>query len=189
MTNVGLRLASLAIVLVPTVLPGDEPEGEVARLKSRVTALETELAGLRAELRNDRLLARLRGRWTERSFVRGGERIREPDEVVWRLETDVNSERHVLAGEVDTYRFGRMSVDATRDPAWIDFEYRWQGETYLLRGLVRSGFREVTLALPRREYDGKGFSEPARPTSFDSTEESDVEVYRLERSEFARTGW
>lgn len=177
-------------MLVSGGLRADEPESasELARLRDRVDKLERGLAELRAERANDRLLDRIAGRWVERSHTKDGERIELPVEVVWRLTSEGTSHRFILGDEVDGFLYGAVSVDATRDPAWIDFAYEGHAGPHVFHGLVRAEGDSVTLVLPRVRYTAGRYEEVPRPTSFESTAENRYSVYRLERREVARAG-
>jgi uncharacterized protein (TIGR03067 family) len=158
------------------------------QLQAKVAALETEVARLRAERANDELLRQLRGRWSEVSRLESGKVEREADGAEWLLENEVDSDRLVLSAEVTQEVWGRLRVDATKNPAWIDFEHQWNGKTSVLRGLVKYEYKRATIALPRRKFDGQGFDSPQRPTSFDSTADNGVTVYSLGRPDILKYG-
>jgi hypothetical protein len=155
-----------------------------------VGSLERRVADLPVQRHNDRLLDELQGAWTETSFCRDGRSTQWanvleagcPIDVEWLLAPEGGSQRSVLKGEVETLDLGKFTVDASKDPAWIDFHSRGGGRPFVCLGIVRvsygyTDFGSATLALSPPSWDG----DPKRPTSFEATPRNGVSVYQLER--------
>lgn len=154
-----------------------------------VDRLERDVAELRVQHQNDRLIDELRGTWNETSYRRGGVLIQEKDvdntspEVEWLLAPDGGSQRSVLKAEVETLNLDKFTVDTTKTPVWIDFRSRGGGRPFVCLGIVRvshgyTDFGLATIALSGPSWDG----DPERPTAFDSKPGSSVSLYRLRRN-------
>jgi outer membrane murein-binding lipoprotein Lpp len=157
-------------------------------LEKRVADLEAELQKVRLEQANDRLLNRLYGEWKEQFYVDRGRRRREEDNVIWELESEASSSRTLLAGEVSQWFYGKMTVDTSRNPAWITFHSRDdKGKEVILPGIISARYsflggsleRHLTIALPMSRIEGH--TGGARPTTFESTETNGVMVFELQR--------
>ena len=158
-------------------------------LAARVAALEKTVAQLRQQIQNDKMASSLSGYyWVEQSRVLAGEREAQSDEVAWRLSTDVSSNRYILAPEVSTYEYGPLSIDASQNPAWIDFEIQRFGKSHTVKGIVRTSYGRCEIAIPGKLFDRNTFLNPPRPTSFESTADNGYDVYSLVRERFKRTG-
>lgn len=161
----------------------------VDSLSARVVALEKTVAQLQQQIQDDKIASSLSGHyWVEQSRVVSGKREKQTDEVAWRLATDVSSVRYVLAPEVFTYDFGPFSIDASKEPAWIDFEVRRFGQSHVVKGIVKTSFGRCEIAIPGKLFEGKTFLNPARPTSFESTADNGYDVYKLARERYQKTG-
>lgn len=189
---VGLLASQLPLPSIIGQARADDPVSRrVELLEKRVAELERELLGQRIDRANDRVLERLRGRWSEVSFTAEGRRQRGPDEVEWDLQSDAGSSRTVLAAGVSVYGLGAMSVDATKTPMWITFTTRGeQGKDRVVRGVVAlkhvyTGSKrqtEATIAIPMSQVTGLGFDRD-RPPSFESTVKNGIMVFELVQSD------
>lgn len=176
------------------------PDNRAADLKERVATLERQVADLRQQIQNDKLVHKLSGRWMETSWMRSGVRIDESKEVfggggggaggevAWLLATDTNSQRIVLSPEPVSTAFGKFRVDTSKTPAWIDFQVRRNGKSYPVRGIVKYTYMRAEIAIPTQLFNRDKFLNPPRPTTFKSTKENGLSVYRLIRESFKRTG-
>ncbi len=161
-------------------------EDRIARLEREVAGLRRELTELRKMILNERALNKIRGNWREVSHVRHGKPVVELDDVVWRLEPK-RSTRCVHSPEPPLWVLGSMTLDATKDPVWIDFETEYWGEAgwdiRVKRGILKIDGNQVYLAL--QDHAARTPSEDAidseRPASFNSTEDNGVRVFVLER--------
>ena len=189
---IGLVLL-LATVFCPSAAAQSE-EGKVqaenAELKKRVAALEKTVAELKQQIRNDKLINQLSGRWVEAGHLNAGQRITERDEVAWVLTTEASSQRMLLAAEVQSTPLGSFSVDASKSPAWITFHLRSKkdGKTYQIRGLVKHSYRRAEIVLPGKLFRGRTFLDPPRPTDFTSTPHNGYSVHKLVRDSYKKTG-
>lgn len=179
-----------------------EVDGGARDLQARVAKLEKQVAELRQQIQDDKLVNKLSGRWMEESWIRSGKRIDESKEVFggggggaggpvkWLLATDTSSRRIVLSPEPVSTFFGRFRVDTSKTPAWIDLQLFVERDAkyYPVRGIVRYKYQRAEIAIPTRLFDGDKFLDPPRPTSFKSTEENGYSVYSLIRESFKRTG-
>ena len=158
-------------------------------LAAKVATLEKTVAQLRQQIQNDKMASSLSGYyWVEQSRILAGEREAQIDEVAWRLSTDVSSNRYILAPEVSTYEYGPLSIDTSRNPAWIDFEIQRFGKSHTVKGIVRTSYGRCEIAIPGKLFDRNTFLNPPRPTSFESTADNGYDVYSLVRERFKRTG-
>ena len=157
-------------------------------LAAKVAALEKTVAQLRQQMENNTLVASLSGHyWVEESRVLAGEREEQSEEVAWRLSTDVSSNRYILGPEVSSYEYGPFSIDASKEPAWIDFEVPMFGQSHTVKGIVRTSFGRCVIAIPGKLFDDNTFLNPDRPTSFESTSDNGYDVYALVRERFKKT--
>ncbi|TXT32557.1 MAG: hypothetical protein FD138_2046 [Planctomycetota bacterium] len=162
-------------------------ETEVS-LTAKVAALEKKVAQLQQQIQNDKMVSLLDGHyWVEASRVVAGEKEEQSDEVAWRLSTDVSSNRYILGPEVSSYEYGPFSIDASKEPAWIDFEVQRSGKSQTVKGLVRTSYGRCEIAIPGKLFDGYTFLNPARPTSFESTADNGYDVYKLVRERYQKT--
>ena len=177
-----------------------EVAGGASDLQGRVAALERQVAKLRQQIRDDKLVNNLSGHWIENSWIRSGKPIDESEvvfggggggaggPVAWLLATDTSSRRIVLSPEPESTFYGKFSVDTSKTPALIDFHVKKNGKSYPIRGIVRYTYKRAEIAIPSRLFDNDKFLDPPRPTTFKSTEENGYSVYSLIRESFKRTG-
>lgn len=190
----------LAVAFCLTV-PAQQPSAtDDVAMSDRLAALEKEVARLHRQVQDVQLVSKLTGHWIENSWIRSGERIDESEVVFggggggsggpveWRLATDVNSQRWVLAPEPVEKTFGRFSVDTSKSPAWIDFRITKNGHDYVIRGIVTCTYKRARIAIPTTLFDDEKFLDPPRPMSFESTKDNKYSVYSLVRESFGRTG-
>lgn len=158
-------------------------------LVERVAALEKTVAQLRQQMKSNALTSSLSGHyWVEESRVLSGRREQQSEEVAWLLSTDVSSTRYILGPEVSSYEYGPFSIDASKDPAWIDFEVQRFGQCQKVKGIVRTSFGRCEIAIPGKLFDNNTFLNPGRPTSFESTSDNGYDVYELVRERYKKTG-
>ena len=158
-------------------------------LTARVATLEKTVAELRQQIHNDKLTSSLAGHyWVEESRIVAGEREQQSEEVAWRLSTEVSSDRYILGPEVSSHEYGPFSIDASKEPAWIDFEVQRFGKKHTVKGIVRTSFGRCEIAIPGKLFDNNTFFNPDRPTSFESTNDNGYDVYALVRERFKKTG-
>jgi hypothetical protein len=187
MKRFSMQISLLALLTIPAIFAF----GWWARDRSyghAIGRLERSIAKLNVQRRNDLLIDELRGYWRETSrFRRGvlidyGDVAGRPVEVSWLLDPQGGSHRRVDASEMDVLNLGNFTVDTTKDPVWIDFRSRGGGRPFVCFGIVRvrhgyTNFGSATIALSQPSWHG----DPQRPTSFESTRQNQVSVYRLER--------
>jgi hypothetical protein len=191
----------LLVVIVATIVPAQRTtSNDDVPMSDRLVALEEEVAKLNRKVQDFQLADKLTGHWVEKSWIRSGERIDESETIIggggggsggpveWRLATDVNSQRWVLAPEPVDRTFGKFSVDTSKSPAWIDFHVTKNEKHYVMRGIVICTYKQAQIAIPTTLFDGESFLDPPRPTSFESTKENGYSVYSLVRESFDRTG-
>ena len=165
---------------------GKEPEGSLA---ARVIALEKTVSELRQQVHNDKMTSSLAGHyWVEESRIVAGERENQGGEVAWRLSNEVSSNRYILGPEVSLREYGPFSIDASKEPAWIDFDVPMYGQTHSVKGIVRTSFGRCEIVIPGRLFDGYTFLNPARPARFESTADNGYDVYTLVRDRYKETG-
>jgi hypothetical protein len=167
--------------------------GQPVRQEDRIATREREVAGLRRELTelrkmtlNEGVMNKIRGNWKEVSHVWHGKPVVELDDVVWRLEPK-RSTRCIHSPEPPVWNLGSMTLDATKDPVWVDFESKYWGEVgwdiRVKRGIMKIDGDRIYLAL--QDHAAHTPSEDAndneRPASFNSTEDNAVRVFVLER--------
>lgn len=188
-------LLVVAYLCADVVAQKETPDSRT--LSDRVSELETELKELRREVRDFHLSDKLTGHWVEASWVRNGKYVDESEAalgvgfggpVEWRLATDVNSQRWLLCAEPKHTDFGSFTLDTSHSPTWINFHFKKGGRSHTIRGIVKHSYGEAQIAIPTERFEGNTFTDPARPTSFESTEENGYSVYSLKRKSFERTG-
>ena len=197
--------AAILMACVPSPYAPAQPEdrkvvGDTVDLQGRVATLETQVAALRQQIQDDKLVNKLSGRWMENSWIRSGKRIDESAEVFggggggdggpveWLLATDTRSQRWVLSPEPVSTSFGEFRVDTSKIPALIEFQMERNGKVYPVRGIVRYTYMRAEIAIPTELFDGDKFLDPPRPKTFESTEENGYSVYSLIRESFKKTG-
>lgn len=192
----GIVLILVAVYFCANVF-AEKEAGDNSTLADRVNALEKEVAKLHREVQDLHLSGKLTGHWIEHTWMRNGEYVDQSEDalgvgfggpVEWRLAPDVNSQRWLLCAEPKTTNFGRFTLDTSKTPVWIDFHLPKNGRTYVIRGIVKHAYGKARIAIPTDLFDGNEFSDPARPTSFESTAENGYSVYALQRPTFDRTG-
>ena len=201
--STSLLIVALIVVTIrsgATTIAQQPVSNDNAMLAERVIELEQEVARLNHAIQGLQLTEQLTGRWIERTWIRNGERIDESKAVYggggggsggpveWRLATDVDSQRWILAPEPVFTSLGQFSVDASKAPAWIDFHVTKNGKRHVIRGIVSCKYKQARIAIPTTWFDGETIFKPPRPTSFESTKENGYSVYDLNRASFARTG-
>ena len=158
-------------------------------LTAKVAALEKTVAELRQQIRNDKMTSSLAGHyWAEESRIVAGQREKQSEEVAWKLSTEVSSNRYILGPEVSSYEYGPFSIDASKEPAWIDFEVLMFGKKHTVKGIVRTSYGRCEIAIPGKLFDRNTFLNPARPTGFESTAQNGYDVYSLVRDRYKKTG-
>ena len=158
-------------------------------LTAKIAALEKTVAELRQQIHNDKITSALADHyWVEESRIVAGEREKQSEEVAWRLSTDVSSNRYVLGPEVSSYEYGPFSIDASKEPAWIDFEVPRFGQEHTVKGIVRSTYGKCEIVILGKLFDGHTFLNPARPTRFESTADNGYDIYTLVRDRYKKTG-
>lgn len=204
-----LVLVGIAIVLAlvfgayaPADPKNPDVDGGARDLQARIAKLEKQVAELQQQIRDDKLVDKLSGRWLEESWIRSGKRIDESKEVFggggggaggpveWLLATDTTSQRIVLSPEPVSTFFGKFRVDTSKAPAWIDLDLFVERDAkyYPVRGIVKYEYQRAKIAIPTKLFDGDKFLDPPRPTEFESTKENGYSVYSLIRESFKRTG-
>ena len=183
-------IALASVVCISSPFADDHSDIETEKsLPKKVDALEKTMAELRQQIHNDKMTSSLAGHyWAEESRVLAGEREEQSEEVAWRLSTDVSSNRYILGPEVSLYEYGPFSIDASKEPAWIDFEVQRFGKKHTVKGIVRTSFGRCEIAIPGKLFDNNKFFNPDRPTSFESTSDNGYDVYALVRERFKKTG-
>ena len=179
-------------------------EDRIGELEQEVAALRSELTKLRKIVANDKMWDRIRGPWRQQSHLHGGNPVlggsfgANVGEVVWRLYPEEADQRNFLA-EPDIWILGSMTLDATKDPVWVDFNKYWGGVVRVIPGILkveterdrrmqvprsigRVERKRVHIALRRdascTPNDAGVYDE--RPASFESTEDNGVSVFVLE---------
>lgn len=172
-----------------TLQIGDQVANRSASRTGKVATLEKTVAQLRQQIESNTMVSSLSGHyWVEESRVLAGKREEQSEEVAWRLSTDVSSNRYVLGPEVSSNEYGPFSIDASKEPAWIDFEVQGFGRSHTVKGIVRTSFGRCEIAIPGKLFDNNTFLNPDRPTSFESTSDNGYDVYKLARERFKKTG-
>ncbi len=178
-------VAFLAVALQTSlsVAQDNDSEKRIRALEKQVTYLTAKLARLERTMLSDKLISYLEGHWDQRSYTCRGKVVRLTDDAIWQLKPE-HSYHWILEPEPPVWILGRMDVDATKKPAWINFRYdRFGDGVRVVAGIVKIEDGRIHLALrektkcaphPKDEY-------PERPTSFDSTKENGVSVFVLER--------
>ncbi len=158
-------------------------------LTAKVAALEKAVAQVRQQIENHTMVSSLSDHyWVEESRVLAGQREGQSEEVAWLLSTDVSSNRYILGPEVSSYEYGPYSIDASKEPAWIDFEVQRFGQCHTVKGIVRTSFGRCEIAIPGKLFERNTFLHPDRPTSFESTSDNGYDVYELVRERYKKTG-
>ena len=187
--SAGALLVACVVCLYPPFavnVSGIEAEQS---LTAKIAALEKTVAELRQQIHNDKMTSSLAGHyWVEESRIVAGEREKQSEEVAWRLSTEVSSNRYILGPEVSSYEYGPFSIDASKQPAWIDFEVPMFWQKHTVKGIVRTSYGRCEIAIPRKLFDRDTFLNPARPTRFESTAENGYDVYTLVRDRYKKTG-
>ena len=178
-------------------------EDRIDKLEREVVALRHELTELRKMVANGRMWDRIRGPWRQLSHVRSGQLVVEGPfandrDVVWRLHPDPEAADLInLMPEPDLWILGSMTLDATRDPVWVDFTKREGRKIRVIPGILkvetdldrRLGGSIVKLERKRLHIALRSDASctpnesgiyDERPASFESTEENGVSVYVLE---------
>ncbi len=183
-----LLLACVVCLYAPFAVNGSDLETEDS-LTAKVAALEKTVAELRQQIHNDRITSALAGHyWVEVSRTVAGEQEEQSEEVAWRLSPEVSSNRYILGPEVSSYEYGPFSLDASKEPAWIDFKVPRFGQEHTVKGIVRSTYGKCEIVIPGKLFDGSTFLSPDRPTSFESTADNGYDVYTLVRDRYKKTG-
>ena len=187
--SAGAFLLVCVLCLIPLfAVNGTDIETEDS-LTAKLAALEKTVAELRQQIHNDKMTSSLAGHyWVEESRIVAGEREKQSEEVAWRLSTEVSSNRYILGPEVSSYEYGPFSIDASKQPAWIDFEVPMFGQKHTVKGIVRTSYGRCEIAIPGKLFDRNTFLNPARPTRFESTAENGYDVYSLVRDRYKKTG-
>jgi hypothetical protein len=158
-------------------------------LPARIAALEKTVSELRRQIDDDKMASSLAGHyWVEESRIVAGEREEQGEEVAWRFSTEVSSNRYILSPEVSSSEFGPFTVDASKDPVWIDFEVQRFGQKHAVKGIVRTTYGRCEIAIPGKLFDNNTFLNPDRPSSFDSTADNGYDVYTLVRDRYHNSG-
>ncbi len=182
-------LLAWVVYLCPALTVNDSDINTDDSLPVKVAALEKTVAELRQQIHNDKVTSLLAGHyWVEESRTLAGEQEVQREEVAWRLSSDVSSNRYVLGPEVSSNEYGPFSVDASKQPAWIDFEVSMFGQKNTVKGIVRTTYGKCEIAIPGKLFDGDTFLNPDRPTSFESTAGNAYDVYSLVRDRYKKTG-
>ena len=184
------RITFALAAFLTALLASSQVVAQEQRVDDRIRALEEQVSDLRAELeqlqrivRNDKLVAGLDGLWTQKTCTRRGIAVHEAEDVIWQL-TPRHAYQWILSPEPPKWTLGAMDVDATHDPAWVNFRRdRFGDGVKVIPGIIAIQNGMVLLALredvkcdphPDNEYI-------ERPTSFASTAENGVTVFVLER--------
>lgn len=178
-----------------------DKEDRIGKLETEVAALRRELTELRKIIADDRMWDRIRGPWRQHSHIRSGKPVLKGPfandvDVVWRLHPEAADQGNLLP-EPDVWILGSMTLDATKDPVWVDFTMKRRGRAVRVvpgivkvetehdrryTSIVRVERKRVQIALRRDASctpNESGIYDE-RPTSFESTEENGVSVYVLE---------
>ena len=176
-------IAAFALLTPPSVAQDKDTEERIRQLEKQVAELTAKLAQLERTMLGDKLVTKLHGHWDQKSYTCRGKVVRLTDEAIWQLKPE-HSYHWVLEPEPPVWILGKMDVDATKKPAWINFRRdRFGDGVRVVPGIVKVVDGRVYLALrentkcvphPKDEY-------PERPTSFESTKENGVSVFVLER--------
>lgn len=195
MANKTLLASAISIILAVVVCFNSLASVDHSRdetddsLTARVAKLEKAVAELRQQNLNDKMVSAISGHyWLEESRIVAGVREEQSEEVAWRLSTEVSSNRYRLGPEVSSAEYGPMTIDASKEPAWIDFQVTKFGQKHSVKGIVRTTYGRCEIALPGKLFDGNVFLNPNRPTNFESTADNGCEVYSLVRTEYQKTG-
>ena len=164
--------------------PPLDNEDRIAKLEKEVAELRSELIELRKTILNERIMNKIRGNWRQVSHVRNGKALVEPYEpydVVWRMRAE-RASQCIHSPEPTLRIWGAMTLDATKDPVWVDFEKEDRGRVRVIQGILKMERKRVYIALhdhAARAPSADGtYNE--RPTSFRSTEDNGVSVFVLE---------
>jgi hypothetical protein len=172
----------------------------IGTLEQEVATRRRELAELREMVANERMWDRIRGTWRQHLHIRSGKPVLDGPfandvDVVWSLHPTEADQQNFLP-EPDVWILGSMSLDATKDPVWVDFTKREFGTVRVIPGIlkveterdrrlqsiVRVERQRVSIALRRdaRCTPNESGVYDERPTSFESTEDNGVTVFVLE---------
>lgn len=196
LTTLFLVFASCSCIFLFCAAAAQQKPNDESDLAKRVEKLEAQVTALKRTMHDLHLSAKLTGHWVEVSWVRAGERIDQSEDelgigfggpVEWRLGTDVNSQRWLLCAEPKSDAIGYFTLDTTKSPVWIDFHHDYEGRKTTTRGIIKSSYGEMHIALPMARNETI-ISDAARPTSFESTAENGYSVYHLKRDSYKRTG-
>jgi len=158
-------------------------------LAARVASLEKTVVELRKQIANDKMASSLAGHyWVEESRIVAGVREEQSEEVAWRFSAEVSSNRYILGPEVSTSEFGPFTLDASQEPAWIDFEVQRFGQKQVVKGIVRTTYGRCEIAIPGKLFDNNTYLNSDRPTGFDSTADNGYDVYTLVRDRYHKSG-
>lgn len=176
-------------------------EDRIGKLEQEVAALRRELTEFRKTVANDKMWDRIRGPWRQYSHIRSGNPVlggpfgANDGDVVWRLYPEKADQRNFLA-EPDIWILGNMTLDATKDPVWVDFKKQLGGVIRVIPAIlkvetehdrrmpsiVRVERKRIHIALRRdascTPNESGVYDE--RPASFESTEDNGVSVFVLE---------
>ncbi|MBL8891321.1 MAG: hypothetical protein JNL67_15175 [Planctomycetaceae bacterium] len=187
--SAGALLLVCVVYLYPSFAANGSDIDTEDSLSAKVAALEKTVAELRQLVHNDRMTSTLAGHyWVEQSRIMAGKQAEKSEDVAWRLSADVSSNRYILGPEVSSNEYGPFSIDASKDPVWIDFEVSMFGKKHTVKGIVRTTYGKCDIAIPGKLFDGNTFLSPDRPTSFESTADNGYDVYSLVREQYNRTG-
>lgn len=166
-------------------------------LNERVAELETHVKELERSVVDLHLSTKLEGHWVEDKWIRDGEEVVQSLDAIeqgfggpveWRLSSDADTQRWLLAAEPEAFVFGTFKLDTTKDPIWIDFERGKGDQKRVIRGIMRYSYKQVWISIPGDLHNQEtSFGQP-RATSFDSTAENGYSVFRLQRKSFDRSG-
>lgn len=152
-------------------------------LENKFQKLEAELAELRRIVHNDKLWPAIQGIWTQVSYSKSGKPVEESDEAHWYLKP-TRASKMILSPEPPVWILGRMTIDASQSPVWVDFQYnRFGDRERVIPGILKVVDDQLHIAL-REDSDCAPREDrkyPERPTSFESTSKNGVSVFLLER--------
>jgi hypothetical protein len=178
-----VAILALSTLTPPSQAQDKDADTRIQALEKQVAELTARLAQLEKTMLGDKLVAKLHGHWDQRSYTCRGKVVTLTDDAIWQLKPE-HSYHWILSPEPPRWTLGTMDVDATKEPAWINFRRdRFGDGVRVVPGIVRIVDGRVHLALrentkcdphPKDEY-------PERPTSFESTKENGVSVFVLER--------
>ncbi len=192
MKNTKFALTATAlIVFVGASIFGLETQ-TTEKLAERIQQLEARLSTMTTDNENRTYANQLSGHWLELDCIQSGLTAldHDGDGVEWRLATNASCDRYIYrpSGEVEAETFGRFSVDTSKQPVAIDFEFKRDGKTFRIKGIVKQSFGRATIAVPNGVFDPTTLLAHSRPETFESSDRQGPRVFSLIRENYKKTG-